>query len=66
MADDDVKEAMEKNAQEPKSASGDVGSVKQHSLKDQREVDRYLQSRRVRNNPFGAVRFAKVNPEGTT
>ena len=61
---DDVKDAIEKNAQGPQSAKGDVGEVRQHSLKDQIEADRYLASREARGNPHKALRFAKLSPPG--
>ncbi len=61
---DDVKDAIEKNAQGPKSAKGDVGKVRQHSLKDQIEADRYLASREARGSPHKALRFAKLSPPG--
>ena len=50
---DEVKDAIEKNARGPRSAKGDVGEVRQHSLKDQIEADRYLASRRARRHPCG-------------
>jgi len=61
---DEVKDAIEKSAQGPQSAKGDVGEVRQHSLKDQIEADRYLASREARGNPHKALRFAKLSPPG--
>ena len=61
---DGVKDAIEKNAQGPQSARGDVGEVRQHSLKDQIEADRYLASRDARGNAHKALRFAKLSPPG--
>jgi len=61
---DELKEAIEKNAQGPKSAKGDVGQVEQHALKDQIEADRYLASREARSKPHKALRFAKFSPPG--
>jgi len=63
---DELKEAIEKNAQGPKSAKGDVGQVEQHALKDQIEADRYLASREARSRPHKALRFAKLSPPGAT
>ncbi len=65
MPEEDVKEAIEKNAQGPRSAKGDVGEVRQHSLKDQIEADRYLASREARDKPHKALRFTKLAPPGT-
>jgi len=61
---DEVKDAIEKNALGPQSAKGDVGEVRQHSLKDQIEADRYLASREARSKPHKALRFAKLSPPG--
>ena len=61
---DEVKEAIEKNAQGPRSAKGDVGQVEQHSLADQIEADRYLATRQARSKPHKALRFAKLSPPG--
>jgi len=57
---DEMKEAIEKNAQGPKSAKGDVAQVEQHALKDQIEADRYLASREARSKPHRALRFANA------
>lgn len=65
MADDDLGDTIEKNAGSPRRASGDIGSAEQHSLPDQIEADRYLAARRRRNNPHGALRFAKITHGGT-
>ena len=64
MAEEDVKDAIEKNAQGPRSAKGDVGEVQQHSLKDQVAADRYLASREARSEPHKSLRFAKLFPQG--
>ncbi len=61
---DEMKEAIEKNAQGPQSAKGDLGEVRQHSLKDQVEADRYLASRKARAKPTQALRFSKLTPPG--
>jgi len=61
---DEVKDAIEKNAQGPARARGDMGEVQQHALKDQIEADRYLASREVRSKPHRALRFAKLSPPG--
>jgi len=62
---DDVKDAIEKNAKGPRRAKGDVGEVRQHSLKDQVDADRYLASREARSKPHKSLRFAKLSPPGT-
>jgi len=59
---DELKDAIERNAQGPKSAKGDVGQVEQHPLKDQIEADRYLATRQAKSKPYKALRFAKLSP----
>ncbi len=66
---DDVKDTIEKNAQGPRQAKGDVGEVQQHSLKDQVDADRYLASREARStmalqfsgSPASASTFAAAS-----
>ncbi len=43
----ELTETIEENAQGPAEVTGDSGSMKQHSLKDQIEADRYLKSRQA-------------------
>ena len=67
-ADDDVKDAIERNAQGPRGAKGDVGKVRQHSLRDQMEADRYLASREARAMPLlpqGSSLWRAQEPCGT-
>jgi len=53
------------NASGPKKATGDSGSVDQHSLNDQIAADRYLASKAaVRSKGLG-IRFSKLVPPGS-
>jgi hypothetical protein len=63
MADTTVQDAMKANAQGPKRAQGDAGSVEQHDLKDQIEADRYLNSKEAARKGLG-VKMTKVVPPG--
>jgi hypothetical protein len=63
MADTTVQDAMKANAQGPKRAQGDAGSVEQHDLKDQIEADRYLNSKEAAKKGLG-VKMTKVIPPG--
>ena len=58
-----VQDAIRENAQGPKRAQGDSGSVEQHDLKDQIEADRYLSSKEAAKKGLG-VRRTKVVPPG--
>ena len=60
---DPVEDALRENAQGPKRAQGDSGSVEQHDLKDQIEADRYLASKEAAKKGLG-VRMTKVVPPG--
>jgi len=57
----ELKDAIEKNAQGPKSARGEV---EQHSLTEHIEADPYLASREAGSKPHKALRFAKLSPPG--
>jgi len=61
---EDLKETIKQNAEGPKRASGDSGSVDQHSLKDQIEADKYLASKDAGKNPAKAFTRAKIVPPG--
>jgi hypothetical protein len=45
---EELDEAIRTNAEGPKSASGDSGSMQQHSIPDQIAADRYLASQEGR------------------
>ena len=60
-----VEDAIRENAEGPKRAQGDAGSVEQHSLKDQIEADRYLSSKQAVQDPKRGLRFTKLAPPGS-
>ena len=60
--DDDIRQ----NAQGPKRASGDAGSVEQHGLKDQIEADRYLNSKDAVKKKGLGIKITRAIPHGTT
>jgi hypothetical protein len=61
-----LKDAILENALGPKKVSGDAGSVEQHSLKDQIEAERFLQSKKASRKPGLGIRLTKLSPDGTT
>ncbi|HPD28567.1 MAG TPA: hypothetical protein PLL20_01125 [Phycisphaerae bacterium] len=65
MPDPTLSNAIRENAAGPAKASGDAGSVEQHSLADQIEADRYLASKEAVQNPRRGVRFSKIVPPGS-
>lgn len=63
---EELTDAIKENAQGPKRAQGDAGSVEQHDLKDQIEADRYLAAKGAAKNPAQALARVKIVPPGTT
>jgi len=62
---DELDEQILENAKGPAKASGDAGSVEQHSLTEQIEVDRYLNSKRAAKRKHRGLRWSKLIPPGT-
>ena len=54
---------IQENASGPKRARGDSGEMEQHSLADQIEADRYLNSKRAAKKGVG-IRITKLSPPG--
>lgn len=63
---DEIKDAILENAKGPKRVQGDSGSVEQHSLKDQIEAEKFLQSKKATGGKGFPVRIFKISPDGTT
>ena len=61
----DLRDVILENAKGPKKVTGDAGSVEQHSIKDQIEAERFLQSKKATRQGLG-IRFVKLRPDGTT
>lgn len=59
-----TEQAIEQNAQGPKKAQGDAGSVEQHGLQDQIAADRYLASKRAVRAPGKGIVISKIIPPG--
>ena len=55
---------LEENAHSPKSVTGDAGSVEQHSLKDQIELDRYRASKAASKSKGRGIRISRMMPPG--
>lgn len=63
---DELEQAIRANAQGPAKATGDAGSVEQHSLAEQIEADRYLAAKAAMRDRRRGVRFSKLVPPGTS
>ena len=62
---DDLGNAIQQNAEGPHSASGDAGSMQQHSLPDQIAADKYLASKRAVGRKNLGLTRVKIIPPGT-
>ncbi len=62
---DDLEETILENAQGPAEAHGDAGGMRQHSLTDQIEADRYLESKKAAKKKGLGIAVKKLVPPGT-
>ena len=61
----ELEQKIRDNASGPKSAESDGQRVEQHSIKDQIEADRYLNSKQAMKNKNMGVRIGKLVPPGS-
>jgi hypothetical protein len=59
-----LEDKIRENAEGPAKVAGDAGSVEQHKLAEQIEVDRYLASKEATKQPRRGLRFNKLVPPG--
>jgi len=62
---DDLSNTIRDNASNPKRASGDSGSVEQHSLSDQIAADKYMESKKASRSKGLGIKLIKISPGGT-
>lgn len=62
---EDLGNTIRDNAASPRQASGDSGSVEQHSLQDQIAADKYLQSKKASGAKGLGIKLTKIAPGGT-
>ncbi len=62
---DEIEKTIEDNAKGPKKATGDSGSVEQHSLSDQITADKYLASKKAARSRGLGIRMSKLVPPGS-
>jgi hypothetical protein len=60
---EDLENTIRENASGPKRARGDQGEMEQHSLAEQVEADRYLNSKQAMKKGRG-FRMTKLSPPG--
>jgi hypothetical protein len=63
---DQLDDAIRQNAAGPAKASGDAGSIEQHSLPDQIAADRYLASKEAAATKRRGLSFNKLVPPGAS
>lgn len=64
-SDSNLEDTIRENASGPKKATGDSGSIEQHSLQDQIAADKYLASKEAVKHGIG-INLVKISPDGTT
>ena len=64
MSDTQIENSIKENAMGPKSASGDAGSIEQHSLTDQIAADKHLQSKQAMSSKGLGIKLLKLSPGG--
>jgi hypothetical protein len=64
MSAEQIKAAIDANAQGPAKASGDSGSVEQHKLTDQIAAARFIAGQNAMSTPTRGLRFNKLVPPG--
>ena len=62
---DDLTEVIKRNAEGPAEATGDSGSMRQHSLPDQIAADKYLAGKSAMSSGSMGLRRRKIVPPGT-
>ena len=62
---EDLSDIIQENAEGPAKASGDAGSMEQHSLPDQIAADRYLESKKAARRKGLGIQLKKLVPPGT-
>jgi len=62
---EDLEQNIRENAQGPRRAQGDSGSVEQHPLPDQIAADKYLASKTAVKDPKRGLRLTKLVPPGS-
>ena len=60
---DELADTIRENAQGPRRAQNDSGSMEQHSLSEQIEADRYLASKEAMKKGPG-FRMTRLSPPG--
>lgn len=60
----ELTDTIRENAEGPAEVTGDSGSMRQHSLREQIEADRYLRARQAARSRGLGARISKLVPPG--
>ncbi len=60
----DLENTIRENAEGPAEAHDDSGGMRQHGLRDQIEVDRYLNSKKAARSKRRGIQINKLVPPG--
>ncbi|MBN2445648.1 MAG: hypothetical protein JXO22_02910 [Phycisphaerae bacterium] len=63
---EEIKDAIVENATGPRKATGDEGSIEQHSLQDQIAADWHVKGTNAAKKPARGLRFTKLIMPGTS
>ncbi len=64
MAESEIEKSIKENAVGPKSAESDGQKVEQHSIADQIEADRYLNSKQAMKKRNLGLKVIRIIPPG--
>lgn len=65
--DKELEDEIRENMLGPKKATGDSGSIEQHSLQDQIAARKFLASQNAaQSKGLGGIKLVKLSPDGTT
>ena len=62
---DPLDDTIKQNAEGPRRASGDAGSIEQHGIEEQIAADKYLESKKAMRNKGMGIKLIKLTPGGT-
>ena len=62
---DTIDNTIKDNSSVPRRASGDSGSIEQHSLPDQIAAHKYLESKKASRAKGLGIKLAKISPGGS-
>ena len=62
---DALDNTIKQNAEGPRRASGDAGSIEQHGIEEQIAADKYIESKKAMRNKGMGIKLVKLTPGGT-